>query len=106
RRRAEPEFGERFPVPAAPAFIARNDLAALVEIVLLAQKPLNAGTEQFLLFRQLNIHRMPRAMWSETKNCFRDDVALDFIRSPVNAEFAGVQVLFRRRVAIVRARHE
>ena len=45
-------------------------------------------------------------MWSETQNRFRDDVALDLVRSPVNAEFAGVQIFLRRGVPIVRPRHE
>src|SRR5207244_6031167 len=105
-RSAAPKFGERFPVPAAPAFFARNDLAALVEIVLVAQEALNAGPEQFLFFRQLNIHRIPRAMQSETQNRFRDDVALNFIRSPVNAELSGVQIFLGCRVPIVGSRHE
>ena len=57
--RAQAELGKGAPVPAAKALIGRDDLAAFIEIILIAQKPLNAGTQQFLLFRQLNIHRMP-----------------------------------------------
>ena len=103
---AQSKLGERAPVLAAPAFIRRNNFSAFVEIVLITQEALNAGAEQFLFFRQLDIHPMPRAMWSETKNCFRDDVALDFIRSPVKAEFSGVQIFLCRRVPVVRPRHE
>ena len=103
---AQSKLGKGAPVLAAPAFIRRNNFSTLVEVILLAQEALNAGAEQFLFFRQLDIHPMPRAMWSETKNCFRDDVALDFIRPPVNAEFSGVQIFLRRRVPVVRPRHE
>jgi hypothetical protein len=44
QRREQAEFSERLPLPAAPAFFARDDLAARVEIILVAQQALDAGS--------------------------------------------------------------
>src|SRR6476659_4236708 len=46
------------------------------------------------------------ASWLQTKHCFCDDVALDLVRSAVNAELARVEIFFRRGMAVVRTRHE
>src|SRR5260370_36712857 len=49
---------------------------------------------------------MPRAAPLKTQHRFGDDVALDLVRSAVDAELACVQVFLRGGVAVVRARHE
>ena len=51
--------------------------------------------------------RFPRCVAvSETEHRFGDDVALDLVRSAVDAELARVQIFLRRRVAVVGTRHE
>src|SRR6266849_10653186 len=42
----------------------------------------------------------------QTKHRFCDDVALDLVRSAVDAELARVEIFFRRRMSVVRPRHE
>jgi len=56
RCREQTEFGEGRPLLAAKTLLARDDLAAGVEVVLVAQQPLHGGPQQFLLFRELDIH--------------------------------------------------
>ena len=56
RRGQQAELGEGLPLLAAVALFARDDLAARVEIILVAQQALNAGSQQLLLFRELDIH--------------------------------------------------
>src|SRR6266481_361201 len=41
-----------------------------------------------------------------TKHRFCDDVALDLVRSAVDAELARVEIFFRRGMPVVRPRHE
>ena len=55
-RAKQSEFGKRPPLLAAPAFFAGDDLAARVETILIAQQALDARPQQFLLFRELDIH--------------------------------------------------
>ena len=45
RRGEQAEFGERLPLLAAETFFARDDLAARVEIILVAQQALDAGSQ-------------------------------------------------------------
>ena len=45
RRRAQAKLGEGIPVWPAPAFIARHELAAGVEIILVAQQALHARSQ-------------------------------------------------------------
>lgn len=59
RRGEQTQFGEGFPMLAAPAFFARHDLAPRVEAIQVAQLALDAGSQQFLLFRELDIHPLP-----------------------------------------------
>src|SRR6516164_6311510 len=61
RRGQQAEFGESVPLLAAETVLAREDLAARVEIITVAQQALNAGSQQFLLFRELDIH--PILLW-------------------------------------------
>src|SRR5258705_4155048 len=42
----------------------------------------------------------------QTKHRFCDDVALDLVRSAVNAELARVEIFFRRGMPVVGPRHE
>ena len=56
RRGEQAELGKGLPLLAAKALLARDDLAAGVEIILIAQQALDAGSQQFLLFRELDIH--------------------------------------------------
>ena len=43
--REQAEFGERLPLLAAETLLARDDLAARVEIILVAQQALDAGSQ-------------------------------------------------------------
>jgi hypothetical protein len=43
-------------MPATETLLGRDDLAARLEIILIAQQALHAGPQQFLLFRELDIH--------------------------------------------------
>jgi hypothetical protein len=62
---------------AAETLFARDDLAADVEIILVAQQALNACAQKLLLFCQFNIHPLPsfvavsslclRAIFSENR---------------------------------------
>jgi hypothetical protein len=61
RRGKQAEFGKGLPLLAAEAVLAGNDVAAGVEIILVAQQALDAGTQQFLLFRELYVH--PILLW-------------------------------------------
>src|SRR5690349_20458764 len=90
----------------APALVGCHDLPAGVEIIAIAQQPLDAGSKQFLFFRELDIHPIPRAMRLQAQNRFGDNVALDLVRSAVDAELARIQILFRRGMPVVRTRHE
>ena len=45
RRREQAEFGESLPLLAAEALFARDDLAARIEIILVAQQALDAGSQ-------------------------------------------------------------
>ena len=45
RRGEQAEFGECLPLLAAETFLARDDLAARVEIILVAQQALDAGSQ-------------------------------------------------------------
>ncbi|MGY4617729.1 hypothetical protein ACVWZ4_002956 [Bradyrhizobium sp. USDA 4472] len=52
------ELRKRLPLRAAVTFLAHHDLAASIEVIVVAQQALNAGSEQFLLFRELDIHSL------------------------------------------------
>ena len=56
RHSQQAELGESRPLLPAETFLACNDLAPRLEIILVAQQALDAGPQQFLLFRELNIH--------------------------------------------------
>src|SRR5260370_9624916 len=106
RRRQQPKLGEGSPMPSAPAFFGRDDLAARVDIILVTEQALNAIAQELLVLCKLNIHLAPRASRLQTKHCFCDDVALDLVRSAVNAKLARVEILFRRGMPVVWPRHE
>src|SRR5215831_15342713 len=56
RRSQQAELGKGLPTLAAKTFFGRDNLAAGIEIVLVAQQALDAGSQQFLLFRVLYVH--------------------------------------------------
>src|SRR5215217_2280609 len=56
RQAQQPLFGELAPQPFAPACLLGHVLLALVEIVGVAQQPLDAFLEKPLLLRQIKIH--------------------------------------------------
>src|SRR5258706_5835187 len=60
RCRQQAKFGESIPMLSAPALFARNDLAARVEVVLIAEQPLKAIAQQLLFICKLNVHLAPR----------------------------------------------
>ena len=70
RRGEQAEFGERLPLFAADPLFTRDDLASRVEVILAAQQALDAGSQQFLFFRELDIHPIPRAMGYRPKTAF------------------------------------
>jgi len=41
---------------SAKALLGRDDLAARVEIILIPQQALHTGAQQFLFFRELDVH--------------------------------------------------
>src|SRR6202011_4960252 len=94
------------PMLLAPALFGRDDLATRVEVVAVTEQPLNAVAQELLFICKLNIHLAPRASRLQTKHRFCDDVALDLVRSAVDAEFARVEIFFRRRMSVVWPRHE
>src|SRR6476661_7807864 len=55
-RGQQAKLGEGIPMLSAPAFFGCNDLAARVEVVLVAEQALNAVTQELLFICKLNIH--------------------------------------------------
>jgi hypothetical protein len=56
------EFRERTPDVAAEALFGSEDLAARIESVCVPQQALKAGSQQFLLFCQLDVHAKSPAL--------------------------------------------
>src|SRR5258707_2711731 len=106
RRRQQPKLSEGSPMPSAPAFFGRDDLAARVEIILVTEQALKAIAPELPVLCKLNIHLAPRASRLQTKHRFCDDVALDLVRSAVDAELARVEIFFGRGVSVIRSGHE